>query len=60
MLWASRNTSDPWVEIVIGQEGKPGEDVVIDLNSLKNAYRRLRAGERPPRLPSEAKGGGDD
>jgi hypothetical protein len=42
-----------WVEIV--RQGGRGCRTIIDYQSLKVAYNRLRAGEEPPLLPSEIK-----
>jgi hypothetical protein len=50
MLWASRHTSDKWVEIACNYEGDPKQKTLIYFPSLKLAVERIRRGERPPRI----------
>lgn len=44
-----------WVEIV--RMGGRGRATLIDYDSLKRAYTRLKDGEPPPLLPSECRAG---
>lgn len=42
-----------WVTVV--RRGGKGRETIIDYQSLKAAYERLKRGEEPPPLPSEIK-----
>lgn len=53
MLWATRYTDDPWLEIVLNREGSCNAQTLIYSGSLDVAVERLRRGEEPPRLPSK-------
>ena len=51
LYWSRR--FKPWI-IVVRQGGR-GSATLIDLSSLKNAYLRYLAGDRPPLMPCELK-----
>lgn len=51
MLWATRYTDDPWLEIVLNREGSCNAQTLIYSGSLDVAVERLRRGEEPPQLP---------
>ena len=51
MLWATRHTDDPWLEIVLNGEGSCNAQTLIYSGSLDLAVERLRRGEEPPRIP---------
>ena len=39
--------------LVVPRPGSPGVECLIDTASAEDAYRRFKAGEEPPPLPSE-------
>lgn len=54
MIWAVRNQPrdrNPWLVIVSNRNGRPGEELTLDTESVERAYARLLAGEEPPRIP---------
>jgi hypothetical protein len=55
MLWASRYTDDPWLELTSNKEGSPGKNIRVTTESAEKAHERLRRGEEPPLMPSERK-----
>jgi hypothetical protein len=55
MLWATRYTDDPWLEIVLNREGSCNAQTLIYSGSLDLAVERLRRGEEPPHLPSKSR-----
>jgi len=50
MLWATRHTSDQWLEIVSNREGSPNARTLIYSGSLDLAVERMRRGEQPPHI----------
>lgn len=55
MLWATRYTDDPWLEIVLNREGSCNAQTLIYSGSLDLAVERLRRGEEPPHIPSKSR-----
>ena len=55
MLWATRHTNDPWLEIVLNSEGSCNAQTLIYSGSLDLAVERLRRGEEPPRIPVKSR-----
>lgn len=58
LLWAARHdvrTRDgqPWIILISDGAGKRGVRTIIDTESVEAAWRRIRAGEWPPEMPSE-------
>ncbi len=51
LYWTKR--SKPW--IIVARQGGRGSATLIDFSSLKNAYQRFLAGEKPPLMPCELK-----
>ncbi len=55
MLWATRHTDDPWLEIVLNREGSCNAQTLVYRPSLDLAVERLRRGEEPPHIPAKSR-----
>ena len=56
MIYAARNHPElVWLEILPQEPGKACRATYIVYESLERAFKRIRAGEYPPEMPSDAK-----
>ena len=56
LIYAARKFPEMgWLEILPKEEGKELRETYIVYQSLERAFQRIRAGEYPPEMPSDAR-----
>ena len=55
LIYAAKNLPEmQWLEILPKEEGKEVRETYIVYESLERAFERIRNGEYPPEMPSDA------